>query len=458
MGAADSIVRAEIMSDRIQIIDATRGRTAELDNLCARSLADLGPDVEEQTREIVNRVREYGDQALVEYTRRFDCDSFTAADIIVEPDEIQAAYDEVPAEWIGAVRRARENVFEYHERTMSRSWLDDFDGVYLGQRVTPVASAGICVPAASASLPSTVWMTVMPARAAGVPNVVMVSPPRSDGSIDPIIAVAAGECGVDEFYRIGGAHAVAALAYGTETVQSVDLIVGPGNPYVVMAKKMVFGHVNIEALPGPSESVIIADGSSSVELTAVDLLSQAEHTGDNTVILITDDEDFAYQVRDETYAQLAQLPRAELTTQSLREYGAIVIVADIAAAVQLSNTIAPEHLQLLVPDPLAVLDQIENAGCIFMGPRSPVALGDYAAGPSHVLPTNGTARFSSALSTDHFVKKSSLIYATRLGLERLGPDVSRLAESEGLTAHARSVQMRLQADARRSCADQESGE
>lgn len=434
------------MTERMQIIDASRGPNAQLDSLCSRSLADLPPELEETTREIVNRVREYGDEALVGYTRRFDCPDFSADLLVVPPDEIQQAYSEVPPEWMGAFRRARENVLRYHEQLLPRSWLQDFDGVFLGQRVRPLASMGAYVPGGTAPLPSTVCMTVMPAKAAGVGRIAVATPPRRDATVDPYIAVAVAECGVDELYRMGGAQAVAALAFGTETVEPVDKIVGPGNPYVILAKKQVFGRVGIEALPGPSEAVIIADESAPAALAAADLLSQAEHTGDNTVILITDSEDFAYEVRDEAYQQVERMPRHDLTAQSLADYGAIVVVGDLTGAADLCNQIAPEHLQLLVREPMALLEQIENAGCICLGALTPVPLGDYAAGPSHVLPTNGTARFSSALSTEDFVKKSSLIYATSRGLQRLGPDVCKLAQAEGLEAHARSVEMRLDTD------------
>lgn len=433
------------MSELMPIIDATVGVNPQLEALCLRSLSDVSPEVEERTREIVNRVREYGDAALVELTRRFDCPEFTAEQIVVGPDEIRLAYERIPSEWIGAFRRARENVLNYHQRLAENSWLDEFDGVFLGQRIRPIASAGAYIPAGRAPLPSTLCMTVMPARAAGVPRIAVAAPPNEDGTIDPYIAAAASECGVDELYRMGGAQAVAAMAYGTETVEPVEKIVGPGNPYVILAKKHVFGRVGIEALPGPSEAVIICDGSVPAEIAAADLLSQAEHTGDNTVILLTDSADFAYEVREEAYRQIPALSRDEFTARSLVDYGAIVIVADLVAAAGVSNQIAPEHLQLLVAEPMELLQHIENAGCICLGSFSAVALGDYAAGPSHVLPTNGTARFSSALSTNDFVKKSSLILATRSGLERLAPDVCTLAQAEGLTAHARSVSIRMQA-------------
>ncbi|MFP3904120.1 MAG: histidinol dehydrogenase [Armatimonadota bacterium] len=427
----------------MRIIDAAGGSSRELENLCARSVADFGPEVERATREILSRVQEYGDEALVEYTRQFDCEDFCAADLLVSAREIEAAYDEVPPEWIGAFRRARENVLKYQQRLLRNSWLDDFDGVFLGQRIRPVASTGAYIPAGTAPLPSSICMTAMPAKAAGVPRIVIASPPRPDGSVHPTMAVAAAECGVEEFYRIGGAQAIAALAYGTETVEPVDMIVGPGNPYVITAKKMVFGHVNIEALPGPSESVIIADGSGSVRLAAADLLTQAEHSGDNMAILITDDEDFAWQVREEAHNQAATLPRQELLVQSLVEHGAVIIACNLHHAAEISNRIAPEHLQIVVREPMTLLQDIEHAGCVFLGEGSTVPLGDYAAGPSHVLPTNRTARFSSALSAEDFLTKSSLIYATDRGLRQLGPDVQRLAEAEGLDAHARSVEYRL---------------
>ncbi|MFO7946862.1 MAG: histidinol dehydrogenase [Armatimonadota bacterium] len=427
----------------MRIIDAAGGSSRELESLCARSVADFGLEVEEATREIISRVQEYGDGALVEYTRQFDCENFSAENLLVRAEEIEEAYDRVPPEWIGAFRRARENVLKYQQRLLHNSWLDDFDGVFLGQRIRPVASAGAYIPAGTAPLPSSICMTAMPAKAAGVPRIVIASPPRPDGSVHPTMAVAAAECGVEEFYRVGGAQAIAALAYGTATVEPVDMIVGPGNPYVITAKKIVFGHVNIEALPGPSESVIIADGSGSVRLAAADLLTQAEHSGDNMAILITDDEDFAWQVREEAHNQAATLPRQELLTQSLVEHGAVIIAQNLQHTAEISNRIAPEHLQLVVREPMTLLQEIEHAGCIFLGEGSTVPLGDYAAGPSHVLPTNRTARFSSALSAEDFLTKSSLIYATDRGLRRLGPDVQRLAEAEGLDAHARSVEYRL---------------
>ncbi|MCE5238504.1 histidinol dehydrogenase [bacterium] len=428
---------------KVQIIDVRRQSSALLDALRQRSLADVSPEVEQAVREIVDRVRAEGDAALLEYGRRFDCPTLELDDLRVPDQELEAAYADVSPEWIGAFRRAKENIYAFHERLRPTSWLDSFDGMWLGQKVTPLAAVGLYVPAAKAPLPSTVAMTAVPARVAGVTRLVLATPPRRDGTLDPTMLVAAAECGVDEVYRMGGAQAVAALAYGTDTVERVDKVVGPGNPYVILAKREVFGVVGIESLPGPSESLIIADGEADPVLVAADLLSQAEHTGDNLVILLTPDQTLAEAVRDEAYRQLMVLPRMELTSASLGDYGVIAIVQDLDHAVQIANDIAPEHLELSVAEPLELLERVENAGCICLGHMTSVPLADYAAGPSHVLPTNGTARFSSPLSVEDFVKKSSLVYATECGLQSLGPDVAVLAEGEGLYAHAEAVKRRL---------------
>ncbi len=431
------------MTDRMRILDVRGASDEHIADLFRRSLAQMDAEFERGTRAIVDAVRERGDDAIVEFSAKFDWPDYTKAHIRVTPQEIAAAGTQVPEAWLAAFTRAAQNVLEYHQRIMPQSWIDDFDGITLGQKVTPLESAGAYIPAGAAPLPSTVCMTVMPAQAAGVKRIVVTTPPQKDGGIDPYIAAACQICGVTEVYRIGGAQAIAALAFGTETVRPVVKIVGPGNPWVVLAKKMVFGTVAIESLPGPSESVIIADADAPAHLAAADLLTQAEHTGDNTVILITDDANFAEAVLEEAYTQVEQLSRHELTAKSLANYGAIVVADDLSAAARISNQIAPEHLQLLVQSPEALLAEIENAGCIFLGQYSPVPLGDYAAGPSHVLPTNGTARFSSALSTEDFIKKSSIIKASPEGLKRIGRDVCILAQAEGLSAHACSVEKRL---------------
>ncbi len=430
------------MTPVIDVIDARSGDSSALQALRQRSLADLPEHIETDVRRIVEDVRRRGDEALIDYERQFDCSNFTAEHLVVSSEEIEAAYEQIPSAQLGALRRARENVYDFHLHARPRSWFDEFDGMWLGQRVTAVDSAGIYVPASSAPLPSTVYMCAMPARVAEVPRIAMCSPPRKDGSLDALTLVAAAECGVDEIYRLGGAQAIAALAFGTESVEPVSKIVGPGNPWVTMAKKYVYGIVGIDSLAGPSEVLLIADASAEPAMVAVDLVAQAEHTGDNMTVLITPSEALARQVSAELQQQVARAERAREIEDSLTEFGAIVLVRDLHQAARLANDIAPEHLQLVVEDPMALLAEIDHAGAVFLGSLTPVPLGDYLAGPSHVLPTNGTARFASGLSVDDFVKKTSLICATRRGLDRLASDVIELAEAEGLPAHAEAVQRR----------------
>ncbi len=430
------------MAPIIDVIDARTGDSSALQALRQRSLADLPEHIETDVRRIVEDVRRRGDEALVDYERQFDCSNFTAEHLIVGAEEIEAAYGQIPSAQLGALRRARENVYDFHLHARPRSWLEEFDGMWLGQRVTPVDSAGIYVPARSAPLPSTVYMCAMPAKVAGVPRIAMCSPPRKDGSLDALTLVAAAECGVDEIYRLGGAQAIAALAFGTESVEPVSKIVGPGNPWVTMAKKYVYGIVGIDSLAGPSEVLLIADATAQPSVVVADLLAQAEHTGDNMTVLITPSEVLAQQVTAELQKQVTRAERAREIEDSLTEFGAIVLVRDLHQAARLANDIAPEHLQLVVEEPMELLAEIDHAGAVFLGSLTPVPLGDYAAGPSHVLPTNGTARFASGLSVDDFVKKTSLICATRRGLDRLSSDVIELADAEGLAAHAKAVQRR----------------
>lgn len=430
------------MPDLIGVVDGRADLELCLRELTERHLRRTPAHIEHAAREIVERVVAEGDAAVVEYTRRFDCPSFDAGQLVVEPEAVQRAYDAAPDDWVRAYRRARENVLAYHERQMPRSWLEDFDGMLLGERVRPVASAGVHVPGFSAPLFASVAMSVEPARAAGVDRIVVATPPRKDGSIDPLVLVACAESGVDTIYRMAGAQAIAALAWGTETVEPVAVVVGPGNPYVMAAKRIVYGQVGIDNLAGPSESMIIADGHADPAWVAADLICQAEHTGDNTVVLATDSPDLAAAVEASAEAQVQALGRAELIRQSLLEHGMIALVADLAAAAELCNELAPEHLQLAVRDPLALIEQIDSAGAIFLGELATVPLGDYAAGPSHVLPTGGAARFSSGLSVRDFLKRSSLIYATERGFARLARDVEMLAGAEGLDAHAAAVRLR----------------
>ncbi len=430
------------MAQIIEIIDARGDGGGAVEGLRQRSLADWPEHIEHDVRRIVEDVRRRGDEALVEYERQFDCPNLTREQLVVGHEEVEAAYAQVSSPQLGALRRAKENVYDFCCRTQPRSWLDDFGGMWLGQRVTPVGAAGIYVPAKGAPLPSTAYMCAMPARVAGVARIALCSPPRKDGSLDALTLVAATECGVDEIYRLGGAQAIAALAFGTETVEPVDKIVGPGNPWVTVAKKYVYGIVGIDSLAGPSEVLIIADETADPALVAADLLAQAEHSGDNMVVLVTDHETIAQHVSAELEEQVATAARPEMIRQSLSEFGAIILVRDLGQAARLANEIAPEHLQLIVAEPVTLLGEIDNAGAIFLGSLTPVSLGDYAAGPSHVLPTHGTARFASGLSVDDFVKKSSLVYATPRGLSRLANDVIELAEAEGLSAHAQAVQRR----------------
>ncbi len=427
----------------IRTLDAREGPIAELQALRKRSLGEVSPRLDEEVRRIMADVKDRGDDALVELTRRLDCPEFTADQIAIGPDEFHAAYQEVPDAWVRAFRNALANVRAFQERAKEQSWLETFDGLILGHHVTPVRSAGLYVPAKAAPLPSSLLMSAIPAQVAGVQRIVFATPPRADGSVDPTMLVAAAECGVHEAYRMGGAQAIAALAFGTQTVAPVVKIVGPGNPWVSVAKKYAFGIAGIDSIAGPSESLIIADQTARPDLVAADLLTQAEHTGDNTVILLTHSEDLASSTIAELERQIASLERSELTRESLSEHSFIVLTKSVEQSARIANDIAPEHLQVLVRDPFEVLERIENAGCIFLGENAPVPLGDYAAGPSHVLPTYGTARFSAPLSVNDFLKVSSVVYANRHGLERIGPDVMELAQGEGLQAHAEAVRRRL---------------
>ncbi len=426
----------------IRIYDARRADPPEVAALRCRSISEFPQEAEVIVSEILGAVRERGDAALVEYTRRFDCPGFTADQIAVSPEEIERAYTEVEGEWLAALRQAIASVRRFHEQHVPESWLEEHEGTRLGQRVRPLDSVGMHIPGFSAPLYSSIYMLAVPAAVAGVERLALATPPRKDGSVAATMLVAAAECGVREVYRVGGAQAVAAFAYGTQTVNRVDKVVGPGNVYVVLAKRAVFGLVGIDSLTGPSESLIIADESADPVLVAVDLLSQAEHTGDNAVFLLTTSMELANAVNAEMEQLLQETPRAELAAQSLSAHGAVVLVSDLEAALSLSNDIAPEHLQLMVAEPTVALNGVRHAGCIFVGPHSPVPLGDYAAGPSHVLPTNGTARFSSPVTVQDFVKVSSIVWASEKTLKELGPGVEILAEGEGLPGHAEAIRRR----------------
>jgi len=406
---------------------------------------ETGREVEQTVLGIIADVRHRGDAAVLELTRRFDrLEAASVAELEVSEDEIDAAFERVDEADVEALMLAVERVSAFHEKQKQQTWISTEEpDIMLGQKVTPLARVGIYVPGGKASYPSSVIMNAVPARVAGVGEIVMVAP-APGGEINPHVLVAARLSGVDRIFRMGGAQAVAALAYGTATVPKVDKITGPGNIYVATAKKLVFGQVGIDMIAGPSEILVISDGSGNAAHIAADLLSQAEHDELASSILITTDRAFGEQVAAEVQRQLAQLSRETIARASWDKYGAIIVAGDLDEVIEFSNRIAPEHLELAVSDPFAILSRITNAGAIFMGHWTPEAAGDYLAGPNHTLPTGGTARFFSPLSVDDFVKKSSIVYFSEGGLKRLGSDIVRIAGLEGLEAHAKSVSKRLE--------------
>jgi histidinol dehydrogenase len=405
---------------------------------------ESGKEVEQAVLDIITDVRKRGDAALLDYTRRFDrLEAESVETLRVTEKEFEEAFASVQDEDIAALKLAVERVTRFHEKQKQETWLStDEEDILLGQMITPLEKVGIYVPGGKASYPSSVIMNAVPAKVAGVTEIIMVAP-TPGGEINPHVLVAARLSGVDKIFRIGGAQAVAALAYGTATVPKVDKITGPGNIYVATAKKLVFGRVGIDMIAGPSEILIVSDGSGNPAHLAADLLSQAEHDELASSILITTDRTFGERVAAEVDRQLAELSRETIARASWDKYGAIIIAANLEEAVTFSNRIAPEHMELAVANPFALLPRIRNAGAIFLGHSTPEAAGDYLAGPNHTLPTGGTARFFSPLSVDDFVKKSSLIYFAESGLRRLGKDIVRIAGLEGLEAHARSVSIRL---------------
>ena len=416
--------------------------TARFDEIVQRS--ETVPDtILETVKDIITQVKSRGDQAVLALTNQFDRVGICCPEgLEVTAEERAAAREALPIEQVRALQHAVERVERFHRKQQQQTWLSTEEAdIMVGQKVTPLERVGIYVPGGKASYPSSVIMNAVPARVAGVREIIMVCP-APDGELNPAVLVAAELAGVDRVFRIGGAQAVAALAYGTDTIPRVDKITGPGNIYVATAKQLVFGQVGIDMIAGPSEILIINDGSGNPEAIAADLLSQAEHDQLASSVLITTAEPFAEQVIAAVERQLASLPRQTIAAASWSEYGAVILVDDLAQAASFSNRLAPEHLELAVNDPFALLPLITNAGAIFMGHYTPEAVGDYLAGPNHTLPTGGTARFFSPLSVDDFVKKSSLIYLSPEGLQRLGSDVVTLAELEGLDAHARSVSVR----------------
>ncbi len=400
-------------------------------------------DVEAIVADIITNVRANGDKALYEYCEKFDRVKLSA--LAVTEQEIDEAFAEVPADFLRILRMAAENIRRFHEKQKRNSFiLNEQDGIVMGQKVIPVDRAGLYVPGGTAAYPSTVLMDAIPAKIAGVPQVVMVTPPGKDGKIPSVILAAAKIAGVDQIFKLGGAQAIAALAYGTESVPKVDKIVGPGNAFVAEAKKQVFGTVSIDMIAGPSEILVLADGTASPRHVAADLLSQAEHDKLASAVLVTDSDELAVAVQAEIERQLPLLSREEIARASIDNNGKIIVAPDLQKGIEITNEIAPEHLELCVDNPFDYLDKIRHAGSIFMGKNCPEALGDYLAGPNHTLPTSGTAKFSSPLSVDDFVKKTQYTYFTRDALAKVAQDVAYFAEKEGLTAHAKSATVRFE--------------
>lgn len=400
----------------------------------------------EAVRTIVQDVKNEGDAALLRYTEKFDGVKLEAAGLRVTQEELQAAYSQVEPSFVEAISAAAANIRSFHMRQKRNSWMDlQPDGTLLGQIIRPLKRVGVYVPGGKAAYPSSVLMNVIPAQVAGVPEIVMVTPPATGGKagIDPYILVAAAEAGVHEIYRVGGAQAIAALAYGTDTIAPVDKICGPGNIYVALAKREVYGVVDIDSIAGPSEIAVLADDSADPAYVAADLLSQAEHDEMASAILVTPSEAFAKACQAEVERQLAELPRRDIAGASVRDYGAVILVDSVEEGIDVINKLAPEHFELIVEEPMAYLGLIENAGAIFLGPYSSEPVGDYFAGPNHIIPTNGTARFSSPVDVDDFIKKSSLIYYSKEALLQNGATIMELARREGLEGHARAIEIRL---------------
>ena len=397
---------------------------------------------------ILANVKENGDKALFQYTKDFDKADINASNIKVTEEEIKEAYDRLEnPELVQVIRRSLKNIKEYHEKQKQYSWFDSKpDGSILGQKVTPLSRVGVYVPGGKAAYPSSVLMNVIPAKVAGVEQIVMVTPPGKDGKVNPNTLVAANEAGVDVIYKVGGAQAIAALAYGTESITKVDKIGGPGNIYVALAKKAVFGYVSIDSVAGPSEILVLADETANPRYVAADLLSQAEHDELASAILVTTSEELANKVSEYVDMFVSKLKRKEILQKSLDNYGYILVTDTMQAAIDTANDIASEHLEIVTKNPFDTMTRIKNAGAIFLGENSSEPLGDYFAGPNHVLPTNGTAKFFSPLSVDDFIKKSSIISYSREALEPLSEDIQKFAKAEGLTAHANSIRVRFEED------------
>lgn len=409
----------------------------------ARNGSEL--DVSDIVADIIADVRKNGDEALFAYAKKFDKAELTSLE--VSDAEMEEAFQSVEPEFIEILKQAAVNIRTFHEKQVRQGFaIQQENGVVIGQKITPIEKAGLYVPGGTAAYPSTVLMDSIPAKIAGCKEICIATPPGANGKINPVILAAAKIAGVDRIFKMGGAQAIAALAYGTETVPKVDKIVGPGNAFVAEAKRQVFGKVSIDMIAGPSEILVIADGKSDPAYVAADLLSQAEHDKMASAVLVTDSEELALQVRSEIEKQLSVLPREEIARVSIENNGKIIVAESFEDVLAVANEIAPEHLELCVDNPFDYLDKVENAGSIFMGRYCPEALGDYFAGPNHTLPTSGTARFSSPLSVDDFIKKTQYTYYTREALDKVGKQVAFFAEKEGLSAHARSATIRLEGE------------
>lgn len=399
-------------------------------------------DVSDIVRDIIENVKQNGDKAVLEYCKKFDKANLSSLEVTAE--EIDEAVTLVEPKFLKILETAAENIREFHSRQVREGFKIEKDGIVTGQKITPIEKVGLYVPGGTAAYPSTVLMDSIPAKIAGVKEMCIVTPPNKDGKINPVILAAAKIAGVDRIFKVGGAQAVAALSYGTESIPKVDKIVGPGNAFVAEAKRQVFGMVAIDMIAGPSEILVIADSKSNPRHVAADLLSQAEHDRNASAVLVTDSEEFARLVSESLEEQIPQLERAEIARESIDKNGKIIVTDDILGAIEVSNEIAPEHLELQLDDPFKYLDAVKNAGSIFMGRFCPEALGDYYAGPNHTLPTSGTAKFSSPLSVDDFTKKTQFTYYTEDALKEVADDVAFFAKKEGLTAHAKSAVIRFE--------------
>lgn len=431
----------------INILDLTRDENGLKANelykkLTQRTKSQDGSSIIKIVAEIIENVSLNGDNALREYTRKFD--QTEIKEITVSAEEISEAYKKIDPELLETIKRAKQNIQSFHEKQLQNSWINPSeDGTVLGQLVRPLERVGLYVPGGTAPLISSVLMTAVPAKVAGVKTMIMCTPPSKDGSVHPAMLVAAREAGIDMVFRVGGAQAIAAMAYGTESVPAVDKICGPGNVYVATAKRLIFGDCDIDMFAGPSEILVIADSTAKPEYVAADLLSQAEHDKLASSVLITNEPKLIEQVVLQLEKQFASLRRGSITEKSLKDFGYAILVDSIDKAIEVSNNIVPEHLEICVEEPMSLLGGIKNAGAIFVGNYSPEPLGDYMAGPSHVLPTSGTARFSSPVNVDQFLKKSSLIYYNRSALEKTSGDIIRFAEAELLDAHANAIKVRF---------------